>query len=77
MREPTLADVQSIASHYGLSLSRTDLEGHLGWVAALVAAFTVIDDTPLVGRRWEEATIYRAAHALEQSGDWREWQASE
>jgi amidase len=27
----------------------------------------------LVGRHWEEATIYRAAHALERSGDWREW----
>jgi amidase len=27
----------------------------------------------LVGRHWEEATIYRAAHALEQSGDWRGW----
>ena len=26
----------------------------------------------LVGRHWEEATIYRAAHAFEQSGDWRE-----
>jgi hypothetical protein len=25
----------------------------------------------LVGRQWEEATIYRAA--LERSGDWREW----
>jgi amidase len=30
----------------------------------------------LVGRQWEETTIYRAAHALEQSGDWREWSAS-
>ncbi|HSC27510.1 MAG TPA: hypothetical protein VLD67_09560 [Vicinamibacterales bacterium] len=27
----------------------------------------------IVGRSWEEATIYRAAHALEQSGDWRDW----
>ena len=27
----------------------------------------------LVGRPWEETTIYRAAYALEQSGDWREW----
>jgi len=46
MREPTLADVQSIASHYGLNLSQTDLEGHLGWLSALVAGFTVIDDAP-------------------------------
>lgn len=29
----------------------------------------------LVGRQWEEATIYRAAHAFEQSRDWREWSA--
>lgn len=27
----------------------------------------------LVGRQWEEEVIYRAAHALEQSGDWRDW----
>jgi amidase len=37
----------------------------------------LIDGLPIgmmiVGRHWEEATIYRAAHALEQSGDWREW----
>jgi amidase len=37
----------------------------------------IIDGLPvgmmLVGRHWEEATIYRAAHALEQSGDWRGW----
>ena len=25
----------------------------------------------LVGRRWEESTIYRAAHAFEQHDDWR------
>jgi amidase len=37
----------------------------------------MIDELPagmmLVGRHWEEATIYRAAHALQQSGDWRAW----
>ncbi len=25
----------------------------------------------LIGRHWEETTIYRAAHAFEQAGDWR------
>ncbi|NNL86148.1 MAG: amidase [Myxococcales bacterium] len=25
----------------------------------------------LIGRHWDEATIYRAAHAFEQSGDWK------
>jgi amidase len=25
----------------------------------------------MVGRHWEESILYRAAHALEQSGDWR------
>jgi amidase len=25
----------------------------------------------LIGRHWEEATIYRAARAFEQMGDWR------
>jgi len=27
----------------------------------------------LIGKYWDEATIYRAASALEQSGDWRQW----
>ncbi len=27
----------------------------------------------LVGRHWDEATIYRAAAALEAAGDWRQW----
>ena len=35
----------------------------------------VVDGLPvglmLVGRHFEEATIYRAAHAFEQSGDWK------
>jgi amidase len=30
----------------------------------------------LVGRRWEEATLYRAAEALEKAGDWRQWHAA-
>jgi amidase len=25
----------------------------------------------LIGRHWDESTIYKAAHAFEQSGDWR------
>ena len=25
----------------------------------------------LVGKHWNESTIYRAAHAFEQAGDWR------
>jgi amidase len=25
----------------------------------------------LIGRHYDEATIYRAAHAFEQSGNWR------
>lgn len=37
----------------------------------------MVDDLPvgmmLVGRHWEESTIYRAAHSLEQSGDWTTW----
>ena len=27
----------------------------------------------LVGKHWDESTIYRAAHAFEQSGDWRQF----
>jgi amidase len=26
-----------------------------------------------VGRHWEESTIYRAAAAVERSGDWHTW----
>jgi amidase len=29
----------------------------------------------LVGRQWEESTIYRAAEALEKAGEWRDWRA--
>ncbi|GAB2587169.1 amidase [Paractinoplanes abujensis] len=29
----------------------------------------------LVGRHWDEATLYRAAGVLERSGDWREWRS--
>jgi amidase len=25
----------------------------------------------LIGKHWNESTIYRAAHAFEQSGDWK------
>jgi len=25
----------------------------------------------LIGKHWEETTIYKAAHAFEQSGDWK------
>ncbi|MCB1445160.1 MAG: amidase [Rhizobiaceae bacterium] len=42
---------------------------------ALSLPVALIDGLPvglqLVGRMWEEATIYRAAHALEQSRDWK------
>jgi amidase len=35
----------------------------------------MIDDLPtalmLIGKHWEEATIYKAAHAFEQSADWK------
>jgi amidase len=46
MREPTVADVQSIANQYCLSLSQTDLEGHLGWLNAVLPALTAIDEMP-------------------------------
>lgn len=46
MREPTLADVQSIADHYRLSMSEADFEGHLGWLGALLQGFAAIDELP-------------------------------
>jgi amidase len=46
LREPTIADVRSIASQYGLRLSQSDLEGHLGWLSAFVQGFTAIDQLP-------------------------------
>jgi Asp-tRNA(Asn)/Glu-tRNA(Gln) amidotransferase A subunit family amidase len=27
----------------------------------------------LIGKFWDEPTLYRAAHAFEQSGDWQSW----
>jgi amidase len=46
MREPTLADVQAIAEHYRLGLSRADSEGHLAWLGALLRGFAAIDALP-------------------------------
>jgi hypothetical protein len=46
MREPTLADVRSIASHYRLGLSQADAEGHLGWLRTFLQGFTAIDALP-------------------------------
>ncbi|HUF10406.1 MAG TPA: amidase family protein, partial [Rhodothermales bacterium] len=46
MREPTIADVTSIANQYGLRLSPEDLEGHLGWLNAFLRGFTAIDQLP-------------------------------
>lgn len=46
MREPTLADVQSIADQYGLNMSEADLEGHLGWLRELLQGFAAIDELP-------------------------------
>lgn len=43
---------------------------------AMTVPCGINDDRPiglmLAGRHWDESTIYRAAHAFEQSGDWRE-----
>ena len=38
---------------------------------ACIPAFLVVLGMQLVGRHWEEATIYRAAEAFESSVDWR------
>jgi amidase len=46
VKEPTLADVQSIAAQYGLNLSKTDSEGHLIWLSALLRGFSAIDELP-------------------------------
>lgn len=39
MKAPTRADVQSIADHYGLSLSKADSEGQLNWMSARPRGF--------------------------------------
>ncbi len=46
MKEPTLADMQTIAAEYGLSLTPGDAEGHRGWVSALLQGFSAIDAIP-------------------------------
>lgn len=47
---------------------------------ALSMPVALLDGLPvglqLVGRRWQEATIYRAAHALERSRDWKSVQSA-
>ena len=48
-----------------------DVTGH----PAMSVPCGLSDDLPigmmLVGRHWDESTIYRAAHAFEQAGDWQ------
>jgi amidase len=48
-----------------------DVSGH----PAMSVPCGLSDDLPigmmLVGRHWDESTIYRAAHAFEQAGDWQ------
>jgi amidase len=46
MKVPTLEDVESIADHYGLRLTKADIEGHLSWLSILVKGFDVIDAMP-------------------------------
>ena len=36
-----------------------------------VATVVMVIGLMLVGRMFEESTIYRAAHAFEQAGDWK------
>ncbi len=47
---------------------------------ALSMPVALLDGLPvglqLVGRKWQEATIYRAAHALEQNRDWKSVQSA-
>jgi amidase len=56
-----------------LNTCQFDISGHpaLSLPCGLRAGLPV--GMMLVGRHFHESTIYRAAHALEQSGDWRQW----
>jgi amidase len=69
---PVAAQIAAAWTNLG-NTSPFDISHH----PAMSVPCGMIDGLPvgamLVGRHWEETTIYRAAHALEQSGDWRSW----
>ena len=79
MRNPaTQAELSPDQMMYGafntlLNTCQFDVTGH----PAMSIPCGMRADLPvgmmLVGRYFEESLIYRAAHAFEQSGDWRKW----
>ena len=64
-------DVTRVAWEMLANTSAFNITGH----PAMTMPCGLSEELPiglmLVGRHWEEGTIYRAAHAFEQSGDWR------
>ena len=64
-------DVTRVAWEMLANTSAFNITGH----PAMTMPCGLSEELPiglmLVGRHWEEGTIYRAAHAFEQLGDWR------
>jgi amidase len=65
--------ITRMAFHAILNTCQFDITGHpaLSIPCGMRAGLPV--GMMLVGRHFEEAAIYHAAHAFECSGDWREW----
>jgi amidase len=72
MKEPTRADVQSIAEQYGLHLSKADIDGHLSWLSILVKGFDTIDAIPdtFPEIRYPRRSSSGASKALNPLGAW-------
>jgi len=50
-----------------------DVTGHPGMNVPCAMSDGLPVGMMLVGKHYDEATIYRAGHAFEQSGDWRNY----
>lgn len=72
MREPTAAELKSIADHYGLTLSQADLDGHRDWLSVLLRGFTAIDALPdnLPELRYPQRSSSRVSPEQNPLGAW-------
>ena len=55
----------------GVITTKRDVTGHPAMSVPCGMSNGLPIGMQLVGKHWDESTIYRAAHAFEQAGDWR------
>ena len=69
--DATPEEITAVAWEMLANTSGFDVTGHPAFSMPCGMSDGLPIGLMLVGRHWEEDTIYRAAHAFEQSGDWQ------